>query len=99
MNIPVVIVLSTVIGLVVRLLKEDTPIPFTIPRWLRPWLSLMLGFLTSFTSKIVHPEFTWDQVIWDGLVLGFLPVIGHEFVIESLLSGKEVRVTIKKPGE
>lgn len=99
MNTAVLIVLSAVIGLIVRLLKEDTPIPFTIPRWLRPWLSLLLGFLTSFANKIAHPESPWDQVTWNALILGLLPVIGHEFVIESLLGGKEVRVTVKKPTE
>lgn len=84
------------IGLLVRLLKSDTPLPFTVPAKWRPVLALVLGLL----SGVLHALSTgvpWRDALLGGLSAGVAAIVGHDVGIESLRGGVEVGAP-KDPG-
>ncbi len=82
---------AVVIGVAVRLLKSDTKIPIDVPPRARIWLVLGLGVASSVLEKVATGA-QWEKALVDGLVGAFVAVIGHETMIASLRSGKEIPV-------
>lgn len=80
------------IGVVVRLLKDDTSIvPFVVPARWRPWLALGLGFASGVVAKVAA-GIPWPVAILGGLTSGVVPIAAHDLVIEGLLGGHELPV-------
>ena len=84
-------VTAVVVGLITRLIKDDTKFPITIPPRARIWLVLGMG-TASGVLEMVAAGATWQKAIVDGLAGAFLAVIGHETVVASIRSGKELPV-------
>ncbi len=82
---------AVAIALVIRLLKSDTKIPINVPPRARIWLVLALGVASSVLDKVATGT-PWTKAIVNGLVGAFIAVIGHETVIASIRSGKEIPV-------
>lgn len=80
---------AVLIGLVVRLLKDDTKIPITIPPVWRPFFALGLGFVGSVVNRIANGT-PWKQSLEYGIAASILSICGHDIVIENLRKGKEV---------
>lgn len=76
------------IGLVVRLLKDDTRFP-TIPARARIWLVLALGAVAGVLQK-VGDGLTWQEAALGGVFSIGLAVVGHEAFIESARGGQEI---------
>ena len=85
-------VAALVIGLLVRMMKEDTSFPpFAIPSRWRPYLALGLG-IASGVLQAVSTGTPWKTALTGGLVSGVVAIVGHDTVIAGLLNGKEIRI-------
>lgn len=81
---------ALVIGLIVRLLKEDTRFPpFELPARWRPLLAIGLG-LVSGVLQAASTGTPWCDAILGGVVSGFVAIAGHDAIVESLRDGKDV---------
>jgi hypothetical protein len=81
---------ALIIGLVVRLLKEDTSFPpFAIPARWRPMLALGLGVVSG-ALQAASTGTPWRDAVLGGLVSAFLAIAGHETVVNSLRDGEDV---------
>jgi len=90
---------SLVIGLVVRLLKEDTRFPpFAIPARWRPMLALGLG-VASGVLRTVATGTPWRVAVLGGLVSGFAAIAGHASVVDGVRNGRDIPMPglTKKP--
>jgi len=84
---------SVIIGLAVRLLKDDTKIPVSIPPRLRSWFALFLGAVSGVVDKLVQAgNTTWTVALLQGFGLAALAMLMHSLLIDSLRDGKELVV-------
>lgn len=81
-----VLVAAVLIGAFIRLLKADTVFPFTIhnKRWYAP-LSIALGLVAAVVDHTLFAT-VWKMAILRGLFAGFLPVVGHDVMVKSVLT-------------
>jgi len=77
------------IGLVVRLLKSDGPIPFTLPAKWRPWLAVGLGIVAGVLEK-AGTGVAWREAVLGGVLAAFAAISGHQLLVESLRGGREL---------
>lgn len=82
-------VTALVIGLVVRALKTDGPIPITIPAKWRPWLAVALGILSTVVNMLATGTPLKDALA-GGLVAALASISGHELLVESARGGREL---------
>jgi hypothetical protein len=83
---------ALVIGLVVRLLKEDTSFPpFAIPARWRPVLALGLGVVSG-VLQAASTGTPWRDAVLGGLVSAFLAIAGHDTIVNSLRDGQDVPI-------
>src|SRR5258708_9430967 len=54
-----------------------------------PFISPIAGILFLSSSEMIAGK-PWLNALVDGLLAGFLPLIGHELVVESARGGKEL---------
>lgn len=85
---------ALVVGLLVRFSKADNRIPFTIPPRLRSGFAIVLGLAAGVLHKVIaggdaSPQ-AWIVALLDGLTIGGGAIVGHDVVIESILSGNEI---------
>lgn len=81
---------ALVIGLIVRLMKEDTRFPpFALAARWRPMLALGLG-IASGVLQATSTGTPWRDAILGGLVSGVVAISGHEAIVESIRNGKDV---------
>lgn len=81
---------AILIGLLVRLLKDDTStIPVVVPAKWRPWLALGLGLVAGALDRVATGT-PWGEALIAGAIAGLLPVVGHQYLIESLRGGQEL---------
>jgi hypothetical protein len=81
---------ALLIGLVVRLLKEDTRFPpFALPARWRPALALGLG-AASGALQAVSTGTPWRDALLGGIVSGSLAIAGHGAIVDSARNGKDV---------
>jgi hypothetical protein len=80
---------AVVVGLVVRALKSDGPIPICIPPRFRPWLAIVLGVFAAAFEK-VNAGIPWRQALVGGVLASILAIAGHQLFIESVRNGKEL---------
>lgn len=82
---------SWIVGLLVRLTKEDTKVPINLPGWSRPWVAVLLGAAQGALAHLAL-GIPWKQALLGGAFAGGLAVIGHTFGIELFNDGKELPV-------
>jgi len=82
---------ALVIGFAVRVLKDDTSIPVTIPPRARIWIALVGGVVAGSCQRLATGASWKDALMW-GLSAALAAILGHEFVIESARNGKEISV-------
>jgi len=80
---------ALVIGLVVRLLKSDGPIPINVPAKYRAWLAVGLGIVAG-VLDMIGAGTAWKEALLGGILAAFAAISGHQLVVESLRSGREV---------
>lgn len=85
------LVSSLVIYMLVRLVKVKPEIAAKLPPRIRPWLAVGLGLVAGVLNKIATGT-PWSVALIAGAGAGLTAVVGHEFVVESLLNGKEIGV-------
>lgn len=84
---------AVLIGLVVRLLKDDTTIPISIPPRLRAPLALALGGFAGALDKFLAGGGTqWKEALTQGLLGSLLAIAGHAIFIGSIRGGKELPI-------
>ncbi len=76
-------------GLIIRVSKEDVPIPFNIPSKFRPWVVILLGVVEAAITKMII-GIPLATAIIGALIAGVLPMVMHDLVIESLRNGREL---------
>lgn len=80
-----------VIGFLVRLLKQDTKLPITIPARWRPWIAMALGAASGVLEQIVQGT-PWNDALLGGVAAALVAMGGHNLVVEGLLGGKEIPI-------
>lgn len=80
--------LALVVGLVVRLLKSDTPLP-TVPARYRPFLALGLGAVGGALDALASGT-PWQQAVLGGISAALAAMVGHEVIVEQLFGGREI---------
>lgn len=89
--------IALVVGLLVRVFKDDTRIPGVIPKPARPWIALGLGLVLGAVQQKIAGA-SWSDAIVSGALAGLLPIVAHKLGIEWLRDGKEVALPgIMKP--
>ena len=86
-NVTIFATLAVVIGLVVRLLKSDTPLP-TVPSRYRAFLALALGTVGGALDAVARGT-PWQQAVLGGVAAAVTAMVGQELVVEQLLGGRE----------
>lgn len=80
------------IGAVVRLLKDDQPLPvvgaFTLPPQYRGWAALVLGLISGVIQAIATGT-PWFTAILQGLGAGAAAITGHQTIVEGMRGGRE----------
>lgn len=90
---------ALIVGLLVRLLKAKPALAEKFPPRVRPWLAVGLGIASGMLNKVVEGT-PWKSALLFGASSGAAAVLGHEFLIESILGGREIGVkTIPEPGK
>ncbi len=82
---------ALLVGLIVRLVKINPTISAALPPRVRPWLAVALGLAGGVANKIVEGT-AWKTALLGGALAGMTAILGHQFVIESVLAGKEIGV-------
>ena len=82
------VVAAMVVYALIRIAKSDK-IPFSIPARLRPWVSIALGIVYGGLQSVIRGT-GWGEAFLAAAITGLGPVMGHEFVVESLRNGKEL---------
>jgi hypothetical protein len=83
-----VLIAAAIIGLVVRLLKEDTWLP-TLPPRARAAYALGLGAASGLLEHVFAGT-PWKQALLGGVVAATLATFGHDVVIQGLRGGREL---------
>lgn len=81
--------IALVVGLLVRVFKDDTKIPGVIPKPARPWIALGLGLVLGTVQQKIAGA-TWGDAIASGVLAGVIPIVAHKLGIEWLRDGKEL---------
>lgn len=84
-------VATFIVGLLVRLMKDDTKIPVNLPKKWRPYVAIALGVALGVIEKIAAGS-TWKTAVGGGLLAGGFAIVGHVFGIEVLRGGKEIPI-------
>lgn len=80
---------ALIIGMVVRMLKADGPIPINIPpRWRAP-LAFALGIVAGVLQAVLSGA-KWQDAIASGLLSAFIAMGTHDLVIQSARKGREI---------
>jgi len=81
---------ALIIGLLVRLMKEDTRFPpFAVPGPWRPVLAMVLGELSG-VLQAASTGTSWRDALLGGLVSGVLAIAGHGTIVDAWRNGKDV---------
>jgi hypothetical protein len=60
-----------------------------LPKRLIPVVPSVLGIVTLTLGELIGHR-PWPMALADGLIAGFAPILGHEFIVESARGGKEL---------
>lgn len=82
-------VTAILIGLIVRAVKSDGPIPITLPAKWRPWLAVALGIVSTILNKVATGTH-WKDALAGGMVAALASISGHELLVESARGGREL---------
>jgi hypothetical protein len=94
---------ALVIGLLVRLVRDDSTVawfPITIPSRWRPLIALGLGIVSGILNALVA-KVDWPAAIVGGVVSAVTAMGGHAIVINALRNGRELgekKTEAKAPG-
>lgn len=79
------------ITLVIRLLKSDTILPWTIPPRARVWVAFGLGVVAAGLERVVTGV-RWDVALFDGIAGALVAIATQNLVVGSLRNGREIPV-------
>lgn len=80
--------LALFIGAIVRLLKSDTPLPWTVPAQWRSWLAIGLGVVGGVLDALVIGTPT-VRALLQGLAAAAIAIAAHDALVEGLRGGRE----------
>jgi hypothetical protein len=80
---------AALIGLVVRLLKQDVAFLPTVPSKYRPAVALALGLVAG-VLEAASQGTPWKQAILNGLLAAGTAIVGHGVLIDGLRGGREL---------
>jgi hypothetical protein len=88
-----IVILSLMVGGIVRALKPDTPIPVNVPAQYRALLALALGVFGGLVVKVfgIVVGIAWLNALLGGFVAGGMAIVGHETIIESVTKWKDTK--------
>lgn len=81
--------IALLVGLLIRVFKDDTKVPGVIPKPARPWIAFLLGLALGVIERRTSGA-PWKDSLISGVVVGLLPIAGHWLGIEKLRDGKEL---------
>jgi len=84
-----VAIAAAVIGLVVRLLKEDVSFLPTVPSKYRPAVALGLGLVAGVLEAASRGT-PWKQAVLDGLFAASAAIVGHGVFVDAMRGGREL---------
>ncbi len=88
--------LALLIMALVRLLKSDSPLPWSVPAQWRSWLALGLGVIGGILDALVAGTSPLRALL-QGLAAGAIAITAHDTVIEGLRGGQEFFANKHKP--
>jgi hypothetical protein len=80
--------LALFIGAMVRLLKSDTPLPWTVPAQWRSWLAVGLGVVGGVLDALVAGTPS-VRALLQGLGAAAIAIAAHDTLVEGLRGGRE----------
>lgn len=89
---------SILVGLLVRLSKQDVPGLPTMPARWRPLLALGLG-AASAGLQMVAQGTAWPEALVGGLVSSALAITGHAAIVDALRAGRDIGTGKPPPPE
>lgn len=81
--------IAVLVGLLIRVFKDDTKVPGVIPKPARPWIAFLLGLALGIIERRTSGA-PWRDSLVSGVIVGLLPIAGHWLGIEKLRDGKEL---------
>jgi drug/metabolite transporter (DMT)-like permease len=72
---------AVLVGLAVRLSKDDNRFPLNVPARWRAWFSVGLGILAGALDLVVGGA-SWQDAAVAALVMGLSPILGNELFVE-----------------
>lgn len=79
---------ALLIGLVVRALKSDGPIPINVPAQYRSALAIGLGLIYTGLLAVAAGK-PWRDALVEGLFAAAFAILGHTGLVEWLRGGRE----------
>jgi len=84
-------IIAVVVGLLVRLAKDDAKLTGSVPAWARPYLALVLS-AAGVAAAGVLGGIPWQSAIEQTLMAFATAVLGHQAIVEGLRGGVEIPV-------
>jgi uncharacterized membrane protein len=84
-------IIAVVVGLLVRLVKDDTKLAGSLPSWFRPYFALILSAMGVAAGGVLG-GIPWQSAIEQTLMAFATAVLGHHAIVEGLRGGKEIPV-------
>lgn len=79
------------LGFAVRLVKQDSKLPVTIPQRYRPALAFALGAVAGVLELVVAGH-TWREATVTAVGAPLLAIVGHVVGVEGLRGGREIPI-------
>ena len=84
-------IIALIVGFAVRLLKDDTKLPASLPAIWRPWFALVLSMVGADCVAVLGGA-PWASTIETGAIACLLAILGHETVVEGVRKGIEIPI-------
>jgi hypothetical protein len=84
-------VIAVLVGLLVRLVKDDTQLGAALPAVWRPYWGLLVSFVLTGATAVVG-GIAWQSVIENSAIAFIVAVLGHQTFIEGMRNGVEIKV-------
>jgi hypothetical protein len=86
---PYIAIGAIAVGFIVRLLKDDTKFPITIPAQARPYAALALGIVDGVANRLAG-GMPWQNALEYGMFASCASIAGHDVFVEGMRRGREI---------